>query len=81
MGSRPSWLHTYRVDDQIVSGLVGADDELCNGMQAFVGVFHKVVEGPHLQQQVEKSASDGGRGEGPGGRRYTMHGREHGYLR
>ena len=67
-GSQPQCTHarrslyTYRVDDQIVTRLVGADDELCDDVQALVGVFHKVIEGPDLQG---RGAREGGR-EGGG---------------
>ena len=56
-------LYTYRVDDQIVAGLVGADDELRDDVQTLVGVFNEVIEGPDLQagRGRVRVASDGGK--------------------
>ena len=58
-------LYTYRVDDQVVSGLVGADDELSDDVQTLVGVFDEVIEGPDLQAGRGVSpVMGGGRDEG-----------------
>ena len=67
--------YTYRVDDQIVAGLVGADDELGDDVQTLVGVFNEVIEGPDLQAVRGVSpAMGGGRDEGG---RYTTDAQKH----